>query len=136
MKTTEIKLRARVAAERWSLIVGSKKYIGSSEPQHGLSGYEIDALTETIITAFKGKTETKPKPKVRPLRPEEVPARAFFKFKGCKEPLHQVEIHENRLYYLSDDGRIIYNQLQYGVFRCMDYSIDGGKTWKPCEVEI
>ena len=74
-----------------------------------------------------------PKPKekkLRPWKPEEVPVGALMRIKGHEYFAAIIEANTTKVCY----GR--YGDITYDRLDECEHSNDGGKTWKPCGVEV
>jgi hypothetical protein len=71
-------------------------------------------------------------PKLRPWRQEEFQLDAWFRFTGNKGLwLKALSINEEAAMFLPGQERTYVELL-----RCFEHSIDGGKTWLRCGVEV
>ena len=76
----------------------------------------------------------KPEPKLRPWKPEEVPVGALYKFGDHISII--ISATSTRLFFCDSGGVIAWNYFDAGCLsEKSSYSLDGGKTWKPCGVE-
>lgn len=82
----------------------------------------------------------KPEPKLRPWTPEEVPVGARIRSIEALECGGRIingmivyVLNQNKLGYCDTTGQREWNF--DGALECLEYSIDGGKTWKPCGIQ-
>ena len=73
----------------------------------------------------------RPKPCLRPWKPEEVPVGAQVRYAGNLDSVRMLIITNLGDALLGGGGRWTVNDL----FFSMEHSLDGGKTWLPCGVE-
>lgn len=83
----------------------------------------------------------RPKPTLRPWKPEEVPVGAQIRFKKSNHPSATL----GRQTILGEFGGEIYDSTPAGkglstykaefAFTSLEHSTDGGRSWKPCGVE-
>ena len=73
----------------------------------------------------------RPKPTLRPWKPEEVPLGAQVRYAGNTHPI--------RMLILCNLGENLLGQGKrwtvVDLFGSMEHSLDGGRTWKPCATE-
>ena len=107
----------------------------SKYPEYGPDDWtDMDQNNCAFGSSLSLEYRIKPEPQLRPWKPEEVPAGALIKLQYGGWPSVICDVSGDAISHIWD-GEVKIRSFNEILKHCV-HSTDGGKTWKPCGVEV